>query len=222
MIYWLMKIILYIPFSILFPCIMKGKKKIPKGKAIVVCNHKSNVDYIYIWNRIWRKQFVLSKDSLYKNWLTRWFFKSNGGIAVNRDKVGISTIKESIAVLKKDKILTIFPEGTRNKTNEPLLEFKAGASVFAVKTNAPVIPMFILKKGGFFKFNKVLVGEPIYFDETFKGEDGTLKANEIIREKMLALKDKYYNRKKSNKWEGWILLHQNVLQIILELIYYKE
>ena len=199
MIFWIMKFILFIPFTLFFPCSMKGKKKIPKGKAIIVCNHKSNVDYIYLWNKIWRKQYVLSKDSLYKNPIFRWFFRSNGGIPVNREKVGLSTIKESMAVLKNNKLLTIFPEGTRNKTNEPFLEFKAGASVFAVKTNAPISPVYIVKNGNFFVFNKVLIGDPIYFDDTFKGEEGTQKANEIIKEKMLELKHEYETKKKRSK-----------------------
>lgn len=192
--FWLMKFITWLPFVILFPCKMIGKKNMPKGKAIIVCNHKSNCDYIYLFTKIWRKQFVLSKDSLYKNWFTRWFFKSCGGISVNRDNVGLSTIKESLNVLKKDKILTIFPEGTRNKTDEPLLEFKAGASVFAVKSGAPIVPMFIIKKGRAFKRNVIMVGEPIYFDNTYKGEEGTNKANEIIKQKMLELKQQYENK----------------------------
>lgn len=195
MIYWTMKVILFIPFIIFFPCRMVGKRNLPKGKTIIVSNHKSNLDYVYIWNKIWRKQYVLSKDSLYKNPILRWFFRACCGIPVNREKVGLSTIKESLAVLKRDKILTIFPEGTRNKTKEPLLDFKAGASVFAVKTNAPVVPMYIVKKGFIFKFNKILVGEPIYFDESFKGEDGTARANQIIREKMLELKEKHDSKK---------------------------
>lgn len=197
--FWFMKVLLVIPFTLLFPCRIKGKNKIPKGRVIIVCNHVSNFDYIYLWNYIWRKQYVLSKDKLYKNRLVSWFFKANGGIPVNRDKVGLSTLKDSITVLKKEKLLTIFPEGTRNKTKEPLLEFKAGASLFAVKTNSPIVPMFIVKKGGFFKFNKVLVGDPIYFDETFKGEEGTNRANEIIKQKMLELKSNYDNRKNKNK-----------------------
>ena len=194
--FWIMKFITWLPFTLFFPCRIVGKKKFPKGKAIIVCNHKSNFDYIYLFTKIWRKQFVLSKDSLYKNWFTRWFFSSCGGIAVNRDNVGLSTIKESLKVLKNEKILTIFPEGTRNKTSEPLLEFKAGASVFAVKSGSPVVPMFIVKRGKWFIFNKVLVGEPIYFDNSFKGEDGTKRANEIIRQKMLELKENYNNSKK--------------------------
>lgn len=197
--FWIMKFVTLIPFVVFFPCKMIGRKKIPKGKAIIVCNHKSNFDYIYLFTKIWRKQYVLSKDTLYKNCFTRWFFSSCGGIAVNRDNVGLSTIKESLKVLKNEKLLTIFPEGTRNKTNETLLEFKAGASVFAIKAGAPVVPMFIIKMGGWFKFNKVLVGDPIYFDNTFKGEEGTKRANELIRQKMLELKEQYEHRKVKNK-----------------------
>lgn len=193
--FWLMKFITWLPFVILFPCKMIGRKKIPKGKAIIVCNHKSNIDYIYLFTKVWRKQFVLSKESLYKNFISRWFFLSCGGIPVNRENVSITTIKESLEVLKKEKILTIFPEGTRNKTNQDLLDFKAGASVFAIKSGAPIVPMFIIKKGKFFRRNIVMVGEPIYFDSSYKGEEGTNKANQILREKMLELKETYENRK---------------------------
>lgn len=189
--FWIMKFVTWIPFVILFPCKMIGRKKLPKGKAIIVSNHKSNCDYIYIFTKIWRKQYVLSKDSLYKNWFSRWFFRSCCGIPVNRDNVALSTIKESLHVLKKEKILTVFPEGTRNKTNEPLLEFKAGASVFAVKSGAPIVPMYIIKRGKAFRRNVIIVGDPIYFDNSFKGEDGTARANEIIKQKMIELKNEY-------------------------------
>lgn len=190
MFYWFIKLLLVIPFGLLFPCRIVGKKRIPKGKCIIVCNHKSNLDYIYLWNNIWRKQFVLAKKELFKYKLPSWFFKKMGGICVDRDKIDISVIKSSLTVLKNEKVLTIFPEGTRNKTEQDLLEFKAGASVFSIKANAPIVPMYIQKKPHIFGFNKIVVGEPIYFDESFKGPEGTERANNIIREKMLELKDR--------------------------------
>lgn len=189
MIYWIVKIITFIPFLLLFPCRMVGKKKIPKGKVIFVCNHRSNIDYIYLWNCTWRKQYVLAKKELFKNKFVGWFFKKCGGIPVDRNNIDIGVIKNSLMVLKRGKILTIFPEGTRNKTDQDLLEFKAGASVFAVKSNAPIVPLYIKRKPHVFGFNKVMVGEPIYFDQSFKGEEGTIRANEIIRQKMLELKN---------------------------------
>ena len=190
MIFWLVKIITFLPFLILFPCRMKGKKKIPKGKVIFVCNHRSNIDYIYLWNAIWRRQYVLAKKELFKNKFVGAFFKKCGGIPVDRENIDLAVIKNSLNVLKKGKVLTIFPEGTRNKTDQELLEFKAGASVFSIKANAPIVPLYIKKRPHFFCFNKVIVGDPIYFDESFKGPEGTEKANQIIREKMLELKNK--------------------------------
>lgn len=190
MIFWLVKIITFLPFLILFPCRMKGKKKIPKGKVIFVCNHRSNIDYIYLWNAIWRRQYVLAKKELFKNKFVGAFFKKCGGIPVDRENIDLAVIKNSLTVLKKGKVLTIFPEGTRNKTDQELLEFKAGASVFSIKANAPIVPLYIKKRPHFFCFNKVIVGDPIYFDESFKGPEGTEKANQIIREKMLELKNK--------------------------------
>lgn len=189
MIFWLVKIITFIPFLILFPCRFVNKQKLPKGKAIIVCNHKSNIDFIYLFTHIGRKQFVIAKKELFKNRFVSWFFKKCGGIEVDRENISMSTVKNCLKVLKDDKLLTIFPEGTRNKTDQDLLEFKAGASVFSIKADAPIVPMYIQKKPRFFCFNKVVVGDPIYFDDSYKGEEGTKQANEIIRQKMLELKD---------------------------------
>lgn len=185
-----MRIITFIPFSILFPCRIVNKKKIPKGKVILVSNHRSNIDFLYLFTHIRRKQYVLAKKELFQNKFVGGFFRKCGGIEVDRENISLSTIKSSLDVLKRDKILTVFPEGTRNKTNQDLLEFKAGASVFAIKTNAPIIPMYIQKQPKLFHFNRIVVGDPIYFDETFKGEEGTKRANEIIKQKMLELKNK--------------------------------
>ncbi len=190
MIFWLVKIITYIPLKILFPTIVVGKRNIPKGKVILVCNHRSNIDYAYLFTFLWRKQYVLSKEELYKNKIASKFFKSCGGIPVNRDSVGIGTIKNCLQVLKNDKVLTIFPEGTRNKTSQDLLEFKGGASVFAVKSDAPIVPIFITKKPRLFVFNRIVIGKPIFFDKTYAGEEGVNNANLLIREKMLELKNK--------------------------------
>lgn len=187
MLFWLVKLLVQIPFSLCFPCIVKGKKNLPKGKVIIVCNHQSNIDYTYLFYRIWRKQHVLAKKSLFKKGIANWFFKNCGGIPVDRESVSIQTIKDCLKVLNNDKILTIFPEGTRNKTQDKLLEFKAGASIFAVKAHAPIVPVVIKKRPKFFCFNKVIIGEPIYFDESFKGEEGTKRANQILREKMLEM-----------------------------------
>ena len=190
MFFWIIKIITFLPLSIFCPTRVIGKRNLPKGKVILVCNHKSNIDYVYLFTNIWRKQYVLAKKSLFKNFFIGKFFKLCCGIPVDRDNVELDTIKQCLKVLKENKLLTIFPEGTRNKTNKDLLEFKAGASVFAIRSGAPIIPVYITKKPKLFCINKIIIGKPLYFDNSYKGEEGTKKANEIIKENMLSLKNK--------------------------------
>jgi 1-acyl-sn-glycerol-3-phosphate acyltransferase len=46
-------------------------------------------------------------------------------------------------VLKKGMHMCIYPEGTRNRTNEPLKKFYDGAFKLAVETNTAIIPTLI-------------------------------------------------------------------------------
>ncbi|MBE7082552.1 MAG: 1-acyl-sn-glycerol-3-phosphate acyltransferase [Clostridiales bacterium] len=196
MFFWIIKVLLFLPLCLIFPTSFKNKKKIPKGKVILVCNHRSNIDCIYLINRLWRRQYFLAKESLFKKKVFGGFLKKMGAVPVDREKVQLSTIKQCLGILKQEKLLTIFPEGTRNTSSEFLLDFKGGASVFSIKANCPVVPVVITKKPRAFCFNKIVVGDPIYFDDSFKGEDGTARANEIIKQKMIEL---YENNTKKKK-----------------------
>lgn len=182
MFYYIMKILAFIPLWIFCPTIIKGKRNIPKGKCIFVINHRSNFDALIILNMIWRRQYVLCKKEAFKHFPTRCILKGMGAIPVDRQKVELSTLKQCFFVLGKEKVLTIFPEGTRNKTNEPLLKLKDGAGIIAQKTNSPIVPIWIKKKQKPFCFNTIYVGEPFYITKEDKN------SNEIISQKMLELK----------------------------------
>ena len=64
-----------------------------------------------------------------------------GAILTDRNKVGPSTIKESIKSIKKGKILGIFPEG--GITSTELTKAKPGAIFIASKANTKIIPVSI-------------------------------------------------------------------------------
>ena len=46
--------------------------------------------------------------------------------------------------LLDEKVIGIFPEGTRNRTNEELLKFRHGAVAIAKKTGTPILPFAII------------------------------------------------------------------------------
>ena len=46
-------------------------------------------------------------------------------------------------VVKNGHSIFIFPEGTRNKTDEPISTFKEGAKLMALKNRINILPVFI-------------------------------------------------------------------------------
>ena len=64
-----------------------------------------------------------------------------GAILTDRNKVGPSTVKESMKTVKKGKILGIFPEG--GITSSVLTEAKPGAVYLASKAKASILPVSV-------------------------------------------------------------------------------
>lgn len=183
-----LKILLYVFFWFLFPTIFKGKRNIPKGKVIFICNHTSNVDPIIVELSCWKEKFYLSKKELFKNKLVGGILKNMNTIPIDRGKTDLNAIKMSLKILNKGKALVIFPEGTRNKTNETLGEVKAGAAMFAIKAKAPIVPIWIKKKAKLFRFNVLQFGKPFTLEEFYDQKlNNTVlnQAGKIIGEKLL-------------------------------------
>ena len=140
-----------------------NKKNMPKKgtKCIVASNHYSIWDAMLFHVHFGRRYRALAKKELYKNKLFTFVLKSLGGIPVDRDQITPSTYKETISALNKNKQVIIFPEGTRNKSdNDELQGAKTGLVLFASKGDAPIVPVVIYRKPRFFRKNYMIVGEP--------------------------------------------------------------
>ncbi len=182
MLYKILYILCYLPIKLLFPVKIIGKKNLIKGKAILCCNHQSNIDTIPIYYAGKTKVYALCKKELCNTKFKSWFLKKLRAIPVNREKPEISAIKKCMEVLNKNYNLLIFPQGTRMKTEEAV-GIKEGVAMFALKTKAPVIPMVYLKKNRVFRRNKLVIGQPITFDLAYNKENMQVVINTLV-EKM--------------------------------------
>ena len=105
-------------------------------------------------------------------------------IPVDRSSTDMKAFKLAIEYLKNGEILGIFAQGTRVKEGEEM-NAKAGVALFALKSEAPVVPVCIT--GNYKLFSKVLInfGEPIRFDEyrnkKFKTKDLENIAENIMK-----------------------------------------
>ena len=124
---------------------VEGKEKLPKPgeRFLVVANHLSNYDPMSVMYALKKHMLVfVSKPENFNIPITGAIMHKTGFMAIDRDSVknAIVTINKAADYIKNDLTsVFIFPEGTRNRTDAPLLEFKNGAFKIATKAECPVV-----------------------------------------------------------------------------------
>jgi 1-acyl-sn-glycerol-3-phosphate acyltransferase len=126
---------------------IKGMELIKPGQPYVfVCNHRSQLD-IPLFAIACRNTFrFLSKIEVTKIPLIGYVVKRLY-ITVDRSSKedrALSFIKMQDSLLKEKISIVIFPEGTRNRTSEPLIDFKDGAFRLAIDAKVPIAVLTIL------------------------------------------------------------------------------
>lgn len=156
-------IIMFLPVVLIYPTKILHKENLPKRgkKSILTSNHFSNFDPIIYDIFMFRKFRYMGKKELFDNKFVGFFLKDFGGFPVDREQITPSTYKTAMGLLKKDKQLFIFPEGTRNKTGtNEIQEIKSGFLIFASKGETSITPMFMYRKPKAFRKNYIIVGKP--------------------------------------------------------------
>lgn len=152
MLYKILKIILYPIFKLIFLFKVKDRPKhIPEKNLIICANHKSLLDPILLALASKREINFMAKKELYNNKFFGYILRKLYAFPVDRGNNDIDAVRQSIKVLKQDKLLGIFPEGTRVKDSEISREnFKDGVALIATKTNSNILPVRIRGKYGLF------------------------------------------------------------------------
>lgn len=162
-----------------------GRENIPKEGAIIIAgNHKHLYDQCLSILATKRGIHYMAKKEYFDSKLTAWFFKYTGCISVNRKTKDDKAVSLAIGVLNDNGAIGIFPEGTRNKTDQFLLPFKYGAVSMALKTDAYIVPFGIT---GDYKFRsknlKIKFGIPFKVTENL--EEANQKLFENVKELMM-------------------------------------
>jgi len=127
--------------------IVSNPEKAPTEKAVILCNHRSVIDPLLIDLALVPTPLYglwIAKKELYNSFFFGLFVRNAGTILLDRESSQMGgffkDVKESV---KNDCSICIFPEGTRNKTDKNLTEFKEGAKIIALKNRLQIIPMHI-------------------------------------------------------------------------------
>ena len=182
-VYNLVKPIYTILLKIIFRPKIVGKENIPEDGALIFAgNHKHAVDPTMVMMSTRRIVHYMAKEELFRG-LHGIFLKKIGLIKVYRGRSNPNAVIEAEKVLNNGGTVGIFPEGTRNKTNEELLKFRHGAVAIAKKTNTKILPFAIKNKYKIFRKSVILeFGKPIDVSNM-----ETEEANEYLKNEVLNL-----------------------------------
>lgn len=142
----------------------------PEAGGYMVCaNHVSATDPIVISYAFSKNQVhFMAKKELFKIPLLSGFFRMLGAFPIDRGGSDVGAIRKAVALISEGKAMGIFPQGHRYPEQNPRdTQVKNGAALIAARTQAPVVPVYIWRKGNkmkLFRRTYVIIGEMIPFE----------------------------------------------------------
>ncbi len=197
--------------KLLWPTKVVGKERFDAMQGgLVICNHYAIPDTLIPVASLYKKELhVLAKAEAFEcAKIANWFLRKAGAIPVHRGEADINAVKEVLSVLRADKKLVMYPEGTRNREGtKEMLEFKQGAARFAIKARKPILPMVYYRMHKVFRRNWLYIGEPITLEEFYNTRDpgDYERATKKVYDGMLATRkacDEYVEEKLGKKDGG--------------------
>ena len=128
-----------------------NKDRLPQdGKFLLASNHRTIIDPLVVELATEHTNLHgdwIAKKELYNSFFFGKFTRNLGTILLDREASQMSGFFKDIkASVKSGNSIYIFPEGTRNKTDSAIAEFKEGAQIIAIKNKLPILPVYIKDK----------------------------------------------------------------------------
>lgn len=174
---------------------VRGKEHFKKGVAyIVTCNHNSFMDVPLSCPFIPGANRTIAKKSFTKVPIFGWYY-AKGSVLVDRksEQSRRKSFEMMMQTLREGMHMSIYPEGTRNRTNEPLKKFYDGAFKLSVASGAPIIPSVIFNTKKILPPNKPMYLIPgpmeIHFLEPI---EPTNLSSDDLKDKVFEVMKNYY------------------------------
>ena len=168
---------------------IENPEKIPaNGQYLLISNHRSVFDPPIIEVALKSTKIFglwISKKELYNSIYFGLFVRNAGSILLDRERSQMSGFFKDIRDgVSRGSSIFIFPEGTRNKTQEPLMEFKEGSRIIALKNRLPILPVYI-------KTNASEVLQDALKDDSVKREISVVFGNILEYRSRESLEEQY-------------------------------
>ncbi len=173
--YYSVHIFFKILFTLFSSLKTKGRENINiDGGFIIAANHTSYLDPPLISSFSRKPVFFMAKKALFEVPVLSPVIKSLGAFPVARDGKDTAPVKHAISLLKQGKIVGIFPQGQRVRTEQEV-QGAMGVTMIAKQAGVPVVPVGITGARGSLSMKnifgkrkklKIKIGKPIYYTKS--------------------------------------------------------
>lgn len=119
-----------------------GIQRVPRGAAIFASNHVSFLDPPIIGSSCPFPVHFFARASLFNGALLRFFISRLNTHPLQYGDHELAAMKMACHLLEEGKKIILFPEGERS-FNGQLKELKPGAARIALRTKAPIVPVYL-------------------------------------------------------------------------------
>lgn len=200
MLYNFLVVLLKIICTPIFRIRVKGLENIEETDKIIVCaNHKSLLDPIFLAISMPQRIYFMAKKELFDKPFLGGLLKALGAFPVDRFGRDLKALRASVSLVNEEKILGIFPEGTRVKEAKRE-NVKDGVAFIALKAKADIMPVEIISTYKPFRKSEILIKKPIPVKDF-----ASLKNKEAMKKMTDRVYDKIYENhtivESENQWK---------------------
>ena len=164
-----------------------------KGGVIIASNHSSYFDFITLYSICPRRVYFLAGEVFFQKKRWSWLMRLTKQIKVDRNvKNKSDSLNTASKFLKENKVIGIFPEGTRSHDGKLQVAYN-GAVKLSIMSGAPILPVGIVgtyeimsRFDKFPKFKKCSInfGQLKNYSNDLRNLDDVSYLNSLTRELM--------------------------------------
>jgi 1-acyl-sn-glycerol-3-phosphate acyltransferase len=140
--YHFCRVLVFLVLKVFFRLKVEGQRNIPpEGGVILASNHCSLLDPPLVGVSSGRPLYFLAKKELFDPWGFGTLIAALHAFPVSRG-FGRKAIEQVLKMLKAERMVLLFPEGTRQKDGT-LGHARAGVGMIALKSGKPIVPVWV-------------------------------------------------------------------------------
>jgi 1-acyl-sn-glycerol-3-phosphate acyltransferase len=112
--------------------------------GVLVANHRSSVDPFFVQLAARRRVHWMVAKEYCQHFAFGPLLRALQVIPTNRSGMDTASTKAALRITQAGRLVGMFPEGRINQTSAPLLPLRSGAALVAIRSNVPLIPLWIV------------------------------------------------------------------------------